>query len=754
MTADKYYAIDLGTTNSLIGAYEGDRFQLFQNKDRMNATPSAVYVRTAELIIVGQKAVELIKEDPNNGAMEFKRNMGRIDTVYFPKANIELSSTELSAEVLRSLSNEIRRLRGDEGVKSAVITVPASFGVGPCQATVEAAKLAGICETTLIQEPVAAAIAYGVQPGIEEENWLVFDLGGGTFDVAVVSTRDMHLTVISHAGDRYLGGKDIDRALVEKVILPHLKSRYKLHRAGTKESQALYAKLLRKAEDAKIALCHESNYLVDLFNLGDAADGQQIETEITITHNHLEKCSEDLINRCIDLSITAMEEARIKPQNVDRVLLVGGSTQMPYIRNKVREKLGVEVDFSRDPITAIVEGAAFFGLTQDSRMSVAVGGLNLSEFAVSTVVDVLPSDSIAVVRGLVKGIEQEMEIAVSSGSGWISDWTTVGIDGGFDLPITLDTNKQILIYELKLRYKDGPEVSLKDNHITVNRAMSLENPKLQHSLWIEVDDSTGDKYDLVFKRGTSLPAERMDLKYQISRNLTSTSTEEYLPVKIWEGEDKENLELVGIIQIVKGSGILIQGQALEISFSIDESRILKGNIFVADAQVIAAVNVTLPDEMNAQQRYRILNTRLASSYDLIEKLKPSIIPSTKIEKEFQKSIQSLEKLHIEIYTSRENAEEIDRLSLKERGLSVQLRKLKDDILAGQINQESIYEQEIKVALDSLEVIKGKTGDEQLEERLSRVEKQLKEGQMSPQELGLKLEQAKEIYFQGLKKILP
>lgn len=411
MTSQRYYGIDLGTTNSLIGLYAGADFHLFQNRDRMNATPSAVYLRSAHHVIVGQKALELIKDDPSNGALEFKRMMGRSDPIHFPRADIELTPTELSAEILKSLTNDIMRLRGGQKVDSAIITVPASFGIAPCRATLDAAKKAGIENVMLLQEPVAAAIAYGVQPGVEDENWLVFDLGGGTFDVAIVSTRNLNLTVISHAGDRYLGGKDIDRRLVEKVTLPYLASIHSLPREGTEAYKSLFEKLLRKAEEAKIALTYEDTFLLDLFNLGSDDNGSLKEAELEISRRTLQACAEELIERCLVLCEQAMDEARIRPDQVTKVLLVGGSTQMPYVRERVAEGLGIEVECSRDPITAIVEGASFFGLMQEDATGIQIGGNQ--ELDLITDVDVVPGSESAIIRGRVDGAEGPVEAAVS-----------------------------------------------------------------------------------------------------------------------------------------------------------------------------------------------------------------------------------------------------------------------------------------------------------------------------------------------------
>ena len=220
------YGIDLGTTNSCIARWEGGSIRVFQNNDQMSVTPSAVHILKTGRVIVGRRAYAALLTDPDNVAVEFKRWMGQ-DRLRFPSAQRELSAEELSAEVLKSLKEDVRRQTGTD-VTTAVITVPAAFGALQCEATARAAGLAGFEEAPLLQEPIAAAIGYGARAGSSDQRWLVFDLGGGTFDVAVVSTREGRLNVLEHRGNNILGGKDIDRSIVEQILLPALEATYDL----------------------------------------------------------------------------------------------------------------------------------------------------------------------------------------------------------------------------------------------------------------------------------------------------------------------------------------------------------------------------------------------------------------------------------------------------------------------------------------------------------------------------------------------
>lgn len=355
------YGIDLGTTNSAIARWEGSEARVFQNNDQMNVTPSAVRVLKSGRILVGCRAYNAAIEDPDNICLEFKRWMGQRGSKTFPAAGRVMSAEELSAEVLKSVLEDARRQTGDQ-IKSAVVTVPADFAVLQCEATARAAKLAGLAEAPLLQEPIAAAIAYGAKPGMNDQRWLVFDLGGGTLDIAVISTRDGRLNVMEHRGNKRLGGKDMDRAIVHTFFLPTLADSFALPNPG--EDAAAYGRLERvlclKAAEARIDLSTADEVMVSLVDIGDDQDGNPIEMELPLTRTELEREVEPLVAECLDLVKDALDGARVASADLDRVLLVGGPTQMPIIRGALGSLFGVAVDHSVDPMTIVARGAAIY----------------------------------------------------------------------------------------------------------------------------------------------------------------------------------------------------------------------------------------------------------------------------------------------------------------------------------------------------------------------------------------------------------
>ena len=305
MSTEYGFGIDLGTTNSAIARSNGIEVRTYQNNDQMNVTPSAVRVFKGGRLIVGKRAYGAIIDDPRkyrNGI--YSGSVGQKGQQDFPgkvRAWAYCRRRNLSAEVLKSLKDDVRRQTGED-IRQAVITVPAAFGTPQCESTSRAAALAGVPEAYLLQEPIAASIAYGVLPEAWDQNWLVFDLGGGTLDVAVVSTRDGRLTVLEQQGNNLLGGKDMDRRLVENVFLPALRSEFALPETSSPEGLRLLRRLLLRAEEAKIDLTNTDSVVVSIADVGLDRRGVPIETEIAIRRGEFENQIDPLVRTCVRLT--------------------------------------------------------------------------------------------------------------------------------------------------------------------------------------------------------------------------------------------------------------------------------------------------------------------------------------------------------------------------------------------------------------------------------------------------------------------
>ncbi len=363
------FGIDLGTTNSAIAVSTGADAQIVRNNLRAGYTPSAVYVNRSGHVQVGKRARDKADSDPANSHAEFKLQMGVRDARRtFRDSGRTMTPEQLSAEVLKSVRQDVRRER-DEEISAAVITVPAAFELDQCDATRRAAALAGLEFAPLLQEPTAAAWAYSaVAADVPRRGfWLVYDFGGGTFDAAVIQLEDGEFTVVNHAGDNFLGGKLIDWALVEGVLLPAARAVPALASLERSDPQAAgnIAKLKLAAEEAKIELSHSTAVEVDL-ELTDPR-GDRVEFTHELTRADVERVSPPLYRRSVEMCRRALAEKGLATGDIERVLLVGGATLAPALRELLadpREGLGIRLYHSLDPVTVVARGAAVFARTQ------------------------------------------------------------------------------------------------------------------------------------------------------------------------------------------------------------------------------------------------------------------------------------------------------------------------------------------------------------------------------------------------------
>jgi molecular chaperone DnaK len=583
------FGIDLGTTNSCLAHASGGEVRVIQNNDQMNVTPSVVRVLRSGAVMLGRRAYNAVSEDPDNVAQEFKRLMGQRYSKTFPASGRVMTPEELSAEVLKSLLADARR-RTNEEVRAACVTVPAAFTALQCDATARAARLAGLEEYPLLQEPIAAAIAYGAAPGVRDQRWLVFDLGGGTLDVAVVSTRDGRLNVLEHRGDNHLGGKDVDRALARSVLLPFLSEQFSLPRA--ERDATAHTRLLRRlafvAEYAKIELTTADETIVSLIDLGDDTEGRPIEAELRLTRARLEREAAPLVERCMRLTDEALAGARVRGSELDRVLLVGGPTQMPYVRAALQAHVGAQVDSSLDPMMVVARGAAGYASTielgataQTIKSEPAVEGLS-----VRLAFDPLSAEASTRVAGKLAGRAAlaPLEVKIDAEGGvWTSGWQPVS-EGFFESSVVLREGR-LNRFVLNLRDSKGRAVQVEPSEFQIRHGLSLDAPPLPHTISVEVAHADGRaELSPIFPRRTLLPAERT-VTYRAAHTLRPSEPDTSLAIKLWEGEaltDPHANSWVGNMHV--GSDAVRrpvpEGSELQLHIKVDASRLITVEVFV------------------------------------------------------------------------------------------------------------------------------------------------------------------------------
>jgi molecular chaperone DnaK len=347
-----------------VAVLRGVTTEIIKNNDNADVTPSAVSIKKNGAVFVGQRAKNFIYDNLDDTSIQFKRLMGTDHAYRFKSSGQVKKPEELSAEILKSLRADVQQRTG-ETLEACVITVPAAFELNQCDATRKAAKLAGFKQSPLLQEPVAAALACGFQSDNEKAYWLVYDFGGGTFDAAVIRAEEGTVHVVNHGGDNFLGGSDIDWALVERVLMPQVLQQFDLPEFArwNKQWQPAFAKLKHFAELAKIELSRNERTSLQTCKFKDQ-NQEEVEFECEVTRADLVRVAEPIIARSVEICKRVLSEKRLGPQAIEKVILVGGPTLAQYFREVLKTGLGIPLDYTADPLTVVARGAAIFAGTQ------------------------------------------------------------------------------------------------------------------------------------------------------------------------------------------------------------------------------------------------------------------------------------------------------------------------------------------------------------------------------------------------------
>ena len=347
----KIIGIDLGTTNSCVCVYEGGEAKVIANAEGGRTTPSVVAFKNGEML-VGSKAKHQAVINPET-ISSIKRLMGTNEKV---KANGKsYSPEEVSAMILGDLKKTAESYLGED-VKEAVITVPAYFNDAQRQATKNAGKIAGLDVKRIINEPTAAALAYGLDKQDKNEKILVYDLGGGTFDVSILELGDGVFEVLSTSGNNHLGGDDFDNKLVDYII----ESINKEEKVDLSKDKMAMQRIKEAAEQAKKDLSSMTSTQISLPFIAQV-DGAPVNFEMDITRAKFEELTRDLIDSTLEPVRKALKDAKLTKKDIDKVLLVGGSTRIPRVQELIKEELGKEPSKGVNPDEVVAMGAAIQG---------------------------------------------------------------------------------------------------------------------------------------------------------------------------------------------------------------------------------------------------------------------------------------------------------------------------------------------------------------------------------------------------------
>lgn len=585
--------IDLGTTNSVVARSINGDIEIIKNKNA-EITPSMVAYDKRGTEIVGSAARNM-SADPRKSQdvqSEFKRVMGQDIGLEFRSASVTKKPEELSAVVLAELRKAVAERYG-ESPSASVITVPAMFELPQNEATTQAARLAGFTQSQLLQEPVAAAIAYGMEPSNDRSLWLVYDFGGGTFDTSLVAIRDGQLSVVKHAGDNYLGGADFDWLIVDQLLLPAIQNRYDIgslrrHDRDDLTSLGRIRRLKSFAEEIKIEL--SSREEIEFYREGEDVfeddQGELVDLDLTIDRERFEALVRASVERSVEIAKSAVHESGYKPDNIEQVVMVGGTTFVPLVRETVKQ-LGIPLGLKLDPMTVVARGAAVFASTQVLAESNS-GSPQRAKVPGSATMKLE-------YERVTKSITPPVGGRVTLASGGDVSSCTVSItrdDEGFSSGALSPDASGIFFTEVQIRDKgqssfrvelrdpSGTSIPVEPSAFSITNGLSVGKATLPSGLSIALNDGTSQ---VLAKSGATLPLDTVPASVRASKAVKS-GTDDDLVISFLSGDDpRADHNMVSSRIQIRGTDIkrdLPRGTELEITAHIDASGVAHPRVYI------------------------------------------------------------------------------------------------------------------------------------------------------------------------------
>ena len=585
-----FVGIDLGTTNSAICSFDGSETRIWKSPEQNDVTPSVIYIDNRGNKYVGKRAYDSAPQSPNNSAMLFKRVMGTSTPIELSALNLYMTPEECSAEVLKVLYGYLPEEIRNEPDTGTVITVPAAFNQMQKDATMQAASMAGIGMVSIMQEPVAAVMSV-MRARNSDGMFLIYDLGGGTLDVAIAESISGRVSLLSHGGIAMCGGRDFDRVLIDNVVKPWLTEKFTLPEDFS--VNPTYKQLMRLSawatEKAKIELSSRNESVISLSEIEcriSDLDGNEIYLDIPIDRTLFDSLIAEKISESIESTRAALVKSGLTAHDMERVVFVGGPTNYKPLRDKVSFELGIPGSTEVNPMTAVAEGASLFAESiewgsqsrsrKNTRGQISQGGqLDLSFNYIART----PSSKAKIAVKLAGDVENGTEFQVDSvDSGWTSgklplrNAETVEVQ----LPKPGENTFKVFVFD-----PFGGPIVLGQDKITITRtAATVDAIPASYSVGIEVLDRLGGRpvIDYIIRAGESLPKKGKKI-FKAGDSLKAGAPNS-LNFKLWEGEIGDVVtdnRPVGVLKISGSdieSGVIPAGADLECEFEVLDS----GNI--------------------------------------------------------------------------------------------------------------------------------------------------------------------------------
>ena len=585
-----FVGIDLGTTNSAICSYDGSETRIWKSPEQNDVTPSAIYIDRRGNKYVGKRAYDSAPHSPDNSAMLFKRVMGTSTPIQLSAVNLTKTPEECSAEVLKVLFGYLpEEIRNDPDT-GTVITVPAAFNQMQKDATMQAASMAGIGKVALMQEPVAAVMSV-MRARNTDGMFLIYDLGGGTLDIAIAESIGGRVNLLAHGGIAMCGGRDFDRVLVDNVVRPWLLEKFDLPEDFSVNPS--YKSLIRLAtwatERAKIELSAREEVVISLSETETRVrdlSGDEIYLDIQLKRETYDNLIAERVAESVNSAREALNKAGLSPPDLERIVFVGGPTNYKPLRDKVAYELGIPGNTDVNPMTAVAEGASLFAESIDwgsqnrSRKSTrgqisSGGGLELSFNYIARTPNVKAKIAVQLAGQAASGSEFQVDCV---DTGWTSGRLPLKHGATIDVTLTKagDNTFKVFVFDSV----GGPIALQQDNIVITRTAASVDAIPASHSVGIEVLEKLGGRpvLDYLVRSGDSLPKKGKKV-FKAAESLKSGASGS-LNLKLWEGEIEDPItdnRPIGVLKI-SGSdfddGVIPAGADLECEYEILDS----GNI--------------------------------------------------------------------------------------------------------------------------------------------------------------------------------
>lgn len=584
-----FVGIDLGTTNSAICSFDGTDTRIWKSPEQNDVTPSAIYIDRRGNKYVGKRAYDSAPLSPDNAALLFKRFMGTSTPINLSAVNLVMTPEECSAEIIKTLFGYLPEEIRNDADTGTVITVPAAFNQMQKAATMQAAHLAGIGKVALMQEPVAAIMSI-MQHRSSDGIFLVFDLGGGTLDIAIAESIAGHVSLLAHGGIQMCGGRDFDRGLFDNIVKPWLFDKFNLpdNLSVNREYKSLVRLSTWAAEKAKIELSAKEETVISLTEIETRArdlNGQEIYLDIPLDRRALDAIISERVKESINAARTTINQAGLSGTDIELMVFIGGPTNYKPLRDKVSFELGIPGSVNVNPMTAVAEGAAIFAESIDwntknrNRKSnrgqlCTEGDMNITWNYVART----PEDKAKIaihIRGTISpGAEFQID---NIDTGWTSGRLALKQDAVAEvaLPQNGENCFKVSIYD-----SFGGAITLKEDRIVITKTATIDAIPASHAIGVEVLERLGGKstLDWLIKAGESLPKKGHKV-YKAAEALKAGSSGS-LNFTLWEGEIEDPVTYnrrIGTFTI-RGSdfddGVITAGADLVCDYEILDSGII------------------------------------------------------------------------------------------------------------------------------------------------------------------------------------